>query len=263
MRLEVVDGSFAYPDSEPILRGMSFSLETPEILAILGANGAGKTTLLKCLLGFERWTSGATLLDGVDIARLSPRAFWARVGYVAQARQSLFALTVEEMVVLGRSVQLGALAKPGARDWQKVQETLELLGIAHLSRRLCDTLSGGQLQLALMARALVCEPELLVLDEPESNLDYKNQTVILSVLERLAREKGIGSIINTHYPAHALEISDKALLYLPEGKYLFGETQSVVTAEHLSESFGVPVRIVPLGLPERPRLSAVAAVPKH
>ena len=234
MELAVSHGFFRYADDHPVLQDIDFSLDCSSILSILGRNGAGKTTLLKCLLGFERWNSGATLIDGVDIRNMATRTFWSRIGYVAQAKNTTLSFTVQDMVVLGRSVRLGAFAKPGKKDWQKVQESLELVGIAHLAQARCDQISGGQYQLALVARALAGDPQLLVLDEPESNLDYKNQLQVLKVLHQLKTELGIGAVINTHFPSHAIELSDSALIMMPDCKTIFGSAKKVINEENLA-----------------------------
>ncbi len=125
--------------------------------------------------------------------------------------------------------------------------------------RSCSQLSGGQYQMVLIARALAAEPELLVMDEPESNLDFKNQLKVLSCIRQL-RERGVGCLINTHYPAHALEISDQALLMLPEHQFLFGKTEDVVTPETLTRAFGVEVTVFKTQLPDGRIVSNVAAV---
>lgn len=260
MELAVSHGFFRYADDHPVLQDVDFSLDCSSILSILGRNGAGKTTLLKCLLGFERWNSGATLIDGVDIRNMAARTFWSRIGYVAQAKNTTLSFTVQDMVVLGRSVRLGAFAKPGKKDWQKVQESLELVGIAHLAQARCDQISGGQYQLALVARALAGDPQLLVLDEPESNLDYKNQLQVLKVLHQLKTELGIGAVINTHFPSHAIELSDSALIMMPDCKTIFGSAKKVINEENLSRSFGVQIKILNANLKERPNYAYVVAV---
>lgn len=260
MELAVSHGFFRYADDHPVLQDVDFSLDCSSILSILGRNGAGKTTLLKCLLGFERWNSGATLIDGVDIRNMSARTFWSRIGYVAQAKNTTLSFTVQDMVVLGRSVRLGAFAKPGKKDWQKVQESLELVGIAHLAQARCDQISGGQYQLALVARALAGDPQLLVLDEPESNLDYKNQLQVLKVLHQLKTELGIGAVINTHFPSHAIELSDSALIMMPDCKTIFGSAKKVINEENLSRSFGVQIKVLNANLKERPNYAYVVAV---
>ena len=260
MELAVSHGFFRYADDHPVLQDVDFSLDCSSILSILGRNGAGKTTLLKCLLGFERWNSGATLIDGVDIRNMAARTFWSRIGYVAQAKNTTLSFTVQDMVVLGRSVRLGAFAKPGKKDWQKVQESLELVGIAHLAQARCDQISGGQYQLALVARALAGDPQLLVLDEPESNLDYKNQLQVLKVLHQLKTELGIGAVINTHFPSHAIELSDSALIMMPDCKTIFGSAKKVINEENLSRSFGVQIKVLNANLKERPNYTYVVAV---
>ena len=260
MELAVSHGFFRYADDHPVLQDVDFSLDCSSILSILGRNGAGKTTLLKCLLGFERWDSGATLIDGVDIRNMAARTFWSRIGYVAQAKNTTLSFTVQDMVVLGRSVRLGAFAKPGKKDWQKVQESLELVGIAHLAQARCDQISGGQYQLALVARALAGDPQLLVLDEPESNLDYKNQLQVLKVLHQLKTELGIGAVINTHFPSHAIELSDSALIMMPDCKTIFGSAKKVINEENLSRSFGVQIKVLNANLKERPNYAYVVAV---
>ena len=239
---------------------LNLTVEQGELFSLLGVNGAGKTTLLKCLLGFERWNSGATLIDGVDIRNMAARTFWSRIGYVAQAKNTTLSFTVQDMVVLGRSVRLGAFAKPGKKDWQKVQESLELVGIAHLAQARCDQISGGQYQLALVARALAGDPQLLVLDEPESNLDYKNQLQVLKVLHQLKTELGIGAVINTHFPSHAIELSDSALIMMPDCKTIFGSAKKVINEENLSRSFGVQIKVLNANLKERPNYAYVVAV---
>ncbi|MCI8600983.1 MAG: ABC transporter ATP-binding protein [Oscillospiraceae bacterium] len=249
MKFEVRSGSFGYLKGPLILSGVSFSIENPCILSVLGANGAGKTTLLKCMLGLLPWREGSSFLDGQEIGKLRRREFWRRVGYVPQARALPFSYTVREMAVLGRSTHIGALSQPGERDWALADEALAAVGISHLSGKLCSELSGGEYQLTLIARALAGEPELMVLDEPESNLDFKNQSLVLGVLKGLCHEKGLSVVLNTHYPEHALDISQKSLLMLPDGSAVFGGTPEVLTEGNLQKAFGIPVYIRQVELP--------------
>ena len=124
-----------------------------------------------------------------------------------------------------------------------MDECLEMTGIARLKGKLCSQLSGGEYQMVLIARALAGEPSLLVLDEPESNLDFKNQQVVLETIRELCEKKGIGAIINTHFPEHALEISHKSLLLFSDGTALSGETAQVITEENMTRAFDIRVRI--------------------
>ena len=239
MKLTVENGSFAYGrKSAPIFENINFSVDSGEILAILGPNGAGKTTLLRCITGMLRWKSGDSLLDGEPIRDMRPGELWRRMAYVPQAKAASSAYTAFETVLLGRSAHLSPFATPGKADHDKAREAMALLGIEHLAQKKCSAISGGELQMVLIARALASEPQVLILDEPESNLDFRNQLVVLDAMTKLAGS-GMTCVFNTHYPAHALQRSDKALILSKGGGYKFGNTAAVVTEDAIREAFGV------------------------
>ena len=239
MNLTVEHGAFSYKKGgREILHDVNFSLGSGEILAILGPNGAGKTTLLRCVMGFLKWTGGRSLLDGEDIAAMPPRALWRKLAYVPQARGRASGALVENMVLLGRSNRIGALSQPGAKDYAAVDAVLERLSIAHLRGKRCDEISGGELQMALIARALVADPVCVIFDEPESNLDFRNQLIVLETMERL-RDEGVACLFNTHYPDHALRCADKALLLSKTGAPVYGGAFQVITEEAIGAAFGV------------------------
>ena len=243
MNLTVKNGTFSYHrGAGPIFRDVNFSVDSGEILAILGPNGAGKTTLLRCITGMLKWNTGGSLLDGEPIAAMSPGKLWSKMAYVPQAKGASSAYTAFETVLLGRSGRLGPFATPGKADIQKAEEVMELLGISNLRDKHCSAISGGELQMVLIARALAAEPKVLILDEPESNLDFKNQLVVLDAMSRLAAG-GMTCIFNTHYPAHALKVAHKALLLNRDGTNCYGSIQEVVNEENMCTSFGVNVSI--------------------
>lgn len=251
MIFEVRDGGFGYSSHECILKNVNFSLDEPQVLSVLGANGAGKTTLLKCMLGLLEWNTGGTFADGVNIKDIPYNQLWQKIGYVPQAKASAFAYSTQEMVILGRNAHLGTFRQPKKRDWEIAEACMEEIGIGYLKGKLCSHISGGELQMVLIARALAANPSILVLDEPESNLDFRNQLIVLEAIERLCREKHISAVVNTHYPEHALSISQKALLLTAHGITLFGPTDEILSEEHLNEAFGVEVRLYPLTLRNR------------
>ena len=208
MKIEVIDGNYHYEQrrkKHPNLYAsdINFSLETGQILAILGPNGAGKTTMLKCITGLLEWKNGRTMIDGKPLASLDRKELWKRVGYVPQAHKMVFGFSIEELVVMGRAPYISTLAQPSKKDMKPAHAALETIGILHLAKKSCNEVSGGELQLALIARTLVSDPEVLILDEPESHLDIQKQIVILQTIKRLSQERGISCIINTHYPNHA------------------------------------------------------------
>ena len=239
MKLSVENGVFAYPHTDKtILDRISFAAESGDVLAILGPNGAGKTTLLRCTMGLLKWRGGKSFLDGKDVSKIPFRELWKAVSYVPQARQAVSAYTVEEMVLLGRSSRIGAFSLPGKADLAAAGAAMERLGLEKIRGRRCSEISGGELQMVLIARALASEPQVMILDEPESNLDFKNQLVVLDAMSSLAGE-GMTCIFNTHYPAHALRRANKAIMLCADGSYLFGDTRSIVTEANISRAFGV------------------------
>lgn len=239
MELEIKNGCFGYTADNPILEKISFKLGQGKIMTVLGQNGTGKTTLLKCLMGLLKWQSGQTLIDGKPFYSMKE---CEGIGFVPQAHKTVFSFTVSEMTAIGRARHISVFGTPSKTDSEKVMHALETVGIAHLKDRLCSQLSGGQLQLVYIARALANEPKLLIMDEPESHLDFKNQMLILKLVQKLKIEKKISCIINTHYPEHAIRISDDTLL-LGHRSYIYGESSEIISEKNIKKFFEVNARI--------------------
>lgn len=257
MKLEVREGSFGYRRDRLTLKNINLQLSPGQVLAVLGPNGVGKTTLLKCIMNIQRWTAGESLLGGVPVARMPERELWRTMAYVPQAKNAAFSYTSEEMILMGRSSHVGMFGRPGRKDRAMVEEVMDSLGIGHLRGKACNQMSGGELQMVLIGRALIAEPRILVLDEPESNLDFKNQLVVLETIHSLAADKGIACLFNTHYPTHALNISTHSLILTRGGDSLFGETQDVLTEQNLKNSFDVAVHISEIALGEERHKSVI------
>lgn len=234
--LKVDKGTFGYGD-DVLFRDIDFELGDSEILTILGPNGAGKTTLLKCVMGILKWKQGRSELNGKDIRSYSPKELSRVISYVPQMKGTSFDYSVEEMIMMGRSPHIRLYESPSDKDWEIVDGYIERMGISRFRKRNYNTLSGGEMQLVMIARALVSQPTILVLDEPESNLDYYNQLKILDLIEDVSKD--MSCVINTHYPEHALRISDKTLMLDSEGGHLYGRTEDVVTEDNLERVFGV------------------------
>lgn len=238
MKLSVKDGSFAYVKKTPVIQHLNFEAESGQLIAILGPNGAGKTTLLRCVMGLLKWDHGISTIDGQEIAKMPSKKLWQQVAYVPQARGAFASLTVEDMILLGCTSRIGLFATPGATEKAFVRNLTETLGIQRLLYKNCSEISGGELQMVLIARAMAAQPKLLILDEPESNLDFKNQLIVLDTMTKLADE-GICCIFNTHYPNHALMRASHSLILQKGGASIFGETPDVVTETNIEEAFGV------------------------
>jgi len=236
--LRIENGSFAYKGGPQILKDINIEVGTGEILAVLGPNGAGKTTLLRCMTDMLRWESGRSLLDGEDIRTMPAQTLWRRMAYVPQARSAATSYTAFQTVLLGRSARIGAFSSPKEEDMAVAERVMKRLGIWELADKPCHAVSGGELQMVLIARAMAAEPEVLVLDEPESNLDFRNQLVVLDAMTSLAAE-GVACVFNTHYPAHALQRADKSLLLTKGGMSIYGPTKFVVSEDDIRSIFGV------------------------
>ncbi len=249
MKIAVENGCFGYKKGEQLLQNVSLEAADGELVAILGPNGAGKTTMLRCMMGFLRWKDGRSTIDGKDIRSIPQRDLWRMIAYVPQAKNASAAYTAGEMVLLGRSSRIGVFSQPKREDVEKADAVMERLGILHLKEKKCSEISGGELQMVLIARALASEPRVLVLDEPESNLDFKNQLIVLETLSRLAAE-GMICLFNTHYPAHALQRAGKSFLLCKDGSSIFGPTREVVTEANIRRAFGVRAVIGDVETPE-------------
>ncbi len=243
MRFEVKDGSFSYGERQ-ILNNISFCIDGNEIMAVLGPNGVGKTTLLRCMMGMLTWDSGQTFIDGAPLKEMKQSEIWQKIAYVPQSKSIDLSYTALEMVLMGRSSRLGLFSQPTRNDTTLARDALASVGVTFSENKPCSEMSGGELQMVLIARALCAQPEMLILDEPESNLDFRNQLVILDILKNLSREKGIAAIINTHYPEHAIKVSDKSLILNRNGRSIYGPSESVITEENLANAFSVSVKII-------------------
>ena len=241
MILEIENGCFGYPKQEEILKNINLHLEKGHILSVLGPNGIGKTTLLKCMIGLLPWTKGQSLLNGTDLREMKSRDIWNTISYIPQAHSFSFSYTGLEMVMLGRSSHLGLFEQPGAREIEMAEAMMEKVGITRLAGKDCNRMSGGELQMVLIARALINEPELIILDEPETCLDFHNQILVLNMIERLAHEEGISAIMNTHYPTNAMSIADEAFMMNRKGERFYGTTDSILNEQNISRSFDVNV----------------------
>lgn len=239
MTLEVKNGCFSY-GSHSVLNNINLTVEARDAVAVLGRNGIGKTTLLKCIMGMLDWKSGCATLDGVDIRTIPHKQLWRDVAYVPQAKNA-FDYPVREMIVMGRSSHIKTFGKPSKADYEAADAIIERLNIKEIAHKSCTQISGGQLQLVLIGRALAGGPKILIMDEPESNLDYRNQLQVLNLVSEIS--KTAACILNTHYPDHALRYANKAFVLLPDGRGIMGDAREVITEPNLRAAFHIGVHI--------------------
>ncbi|GIX45875.1 MAG: ABC transporter ATP-binding protein [Candidatus Tectimicrobiota bacterium] len=240
--LEARDLTCAYAQA-PVLRQLELALQPGEVLALIGPNGAGKTTLLRALARLLRPQSGAVLLAGRDVWRLSPRTVARQLALAPQSEAAFWPLTVEQAVALGRAPHRGWLLPYTARDRQALESVLQRTGLQALRTRLLTQLSGGELRRVVLARALVQEPQILLLDEPTAHLDLKYQGEVLALVRHLAHRDRLAVVLALHDLNQAALCADRLAL-LAQGTLLAsGPPAAVLTPERLAQAYGVRVAV--------------------
>ncbi len=224
-----------------VAEGLTLDMAPGEIIALLGPNGGGKTTLFRTLLGLLPPLGGELTLDHKPLQQWPRRALAQRIGYVPQAGASVFPYTVFDTVLMGRAARLPLLAQPGAADRELAEHCMALLGIVQLAQRSLNEISGGERQLALIARALAQQPGLLIMDEPTASLDFGNQQRVLDQIQRL-RGEGMAVLLSTHQPEHALAVADRIALLHAGRMSGPGPVAEIATAHRLAELYGVTPR---------------------
>ncbi len=223
----------------PIIADISFELAPQEVLAIVGASGAGKSSLLRCLYRVNRPWRGSVEVYGEDVWRMAPREAARRIAAMPQEVPADFPFRVRDVVMMGRNARRRARADWNAEDRAKVGAALERLDLAHLEERLFTTLSGGEKQRVLIARALAQEPALMILDEPTNHLDIRHQLEIL----RLLRDLGLSVVTTLHDLNLAAAFADRVLL-LDKGRLMgTGRPDEILTAETIRGAFAVEAAI--------------------
>jgi len=215
-----------------VLRNLDLQLPRGALCALLGANGAGKSTLLKILAGHLAPSAG-------QVGRVG------RMGFVPQEVHPALPMSALEMVLLGRAGGISLLRAPCRADYAAARDALARVESAHLGDRAFLSLSGGERQLVMLARALAAEADVLLLDEPSAAMDWRNQALTLRLLADLAAD-GITTLFSTHSPQHALEFASHAVLLFGEGSHAFGTPDTVMDEAALSRLYRMRVRRVRL-----------------
>lgn len=229
--LQVSNLSFGWPGQPKLFQQLDLHLQRGEVLAVLGLNGCGKSTLMQLLLG------ALPLQQGSVVAHCG-------LGFVPQYFTPPFAYRVLDIVLMGRARHVGMFRSPSAEDHQLAKQALYSLDMLAFADREFGSLSGGQRQLVLIARALAMACEVLILDEPTSALDLHHQDRVLTMIDQLARERQMAVILSTHQPNHAYAVADRALLLGAEGRHQLGCCQQVLTADNLAPLFHLPIERV-------------------
>lgn len=240
--IECSDLNFAY-DGSQVLTGINLSLGHGKMFGILGANGAGKSTLLKVISGILKVQRGEVLYNGQPVSGYDRRELAKKIAYIPQDPVFAFPFTVSEVLLMGRAPYIGRFEFERDADRTIAEAAMETVGISHLVHRLITEISSGERQLASIARALVQEPDVMLLDEPATFLDIRHRTEIMKILKRLKEERDILIIAATHDIFTALFYFDEIIM-IKDGKvFAEGSTDDVVNRENLSFLYDTDVSV--------------------
>lgn len=243
MKLSVKGLSFGYEGDKIVFDGVSLGVEKGEVLCILGANGSGKTTLLKCINRILTPKSGKVFIDDNDIHGLGRSQIARKIGFLPQMHVSAYPYNVRDVAVMGRAPYLSLTSSPSRADYKMAESSLESLGISHLAEKPYTKISGGERQLALLAMVLTQQPEVLLLDEPTSHLDFGNQVKTLRMIKSLS-ERGYTIVLTSHFPDHAFHLGCRVVV-MKDGYIIDeGTADEVVTEENLRKVYGVGIKII-------------------
>ena len=253
--IELDKACFSYDGKTDIFTDLSCTFSTENIFCILGRNGIGKSTLLNGIMNLLPLRSGRVVLDGQDLKSYRPDELARKISYIPQTYHLVFPFKVVDMILMGRTPHLNSLNRPTQEDYDKVMAAVEELGLEPYLERSCTQLSGGQLQMVMLARAIAQEAEFIVLDEPTSHLDYGKQMETLKMLYRM-HERGTGVLFTSHNPDHAFSLCDKVAI-MNHGTFVsVGSPEEIITPEALSEIYGTDIQIVSYGEDGRGKVCA-------
>jgi iron complex transport system ATP-binding protein len=240
--IEVRGAAFRYGSRE-VFSGIDLDIFRGELLSVLGPNGCGKSTLLRCIGGALALNAGKVLLDKSDVSSLDARARARRVGFLFQNHIPSFPFPVLDVVTMGRAPHLSLFGTPSSKDIAVAEQALERVGVLHLKDRPYTEVSGGERQLVLLARTLAQQPDVILLDEPTSHLDLRNQVQSLNAIGELAAQ-GVTMIMATHDPNHALQFPGRVVMMKPGGAIVAGPASEVITDAELTATYGIDITVV-------------------
>jgi len=236
MKLKVKDVEFSYA-SVHVLKDVSIELAESEMLGVVGPNGAGKSTLIRCIDRILKPQRGDILLDGRDTKEMHLMELAQKMGYIPQTASQVFPATVFDTVLMGRRPHLGW--RSSEKDTEMVLEMLQMLNIEEFAMRDINELSGGQQQKVFIARALTQEPDVLLLDEPTSNLDIRHQLEVMNIIKNIVRDKGISAIMAIHDLNLASRYADRIVMMNSGNIFAAGDPVSVLTPDNIKWVYGV------------------------
>lgn len=242
MLLEIQNVYGGYGSGD-VVKGVTCHADSGDILCLVGPNGCGKTTLFRLMLGSIALRQGSIRIDGRDTQTMSPKERASLIAYIPQYHTPIFSYTVLDVVIMGRASHFSSFETPKEVDRQAAFAALEKVNALHLANQKYTTLSGGQRQLILIARAICQSARVFVMDEPAASLDYANHQLLMDVVVDLAK-KGYCIVMSTHSPEHPASIGTKVLMMRDGQVSAFGTPDQVITPENLEAVYGIEMDVI-------------------
>jgi len=243
--IEAAGADFGYRDKKTenlVVRGLDLTLETGQVMCLVGANGAGKTTVIRTLIGSLPLLGGNVLIDGAHLADLTKASLAARIAYVPQNHIPPFPYSVFQVVEMGRLIHTKGLSSPKESDRKAAEYALGRLGIEDLKDRTYTEISGGERQMVLIARALAQESDYILMDEPADGLDYGNTVRLLEMIRDLAGD-GKGILAVMHDPEQILQLDCDITVILGQSEFLTGKSREILEPPLLKRLYGVDIEM--------------------
>lgn len=254
--MQVKNIEFSYDNKRKIFSGVSFNVNEGEVFCLIGANGCGKSTLIDCILGLNKLKTGEIIVDGRNISTFKPKEFAAHIAYIPQNHKTTFSYSVLDVVTMGRTYAAKMFLPPSEDEKEIARQALADVGLSGFEDREYTKLSGGELQLVLIARALAQKSKLLVMDEPTAHLDFRHELNVMEIISKLVKTQKLSIIMATHFlnQAYYLEnagVPTRVALMEGENFGMVGKPSDVLVPEHLENVFNIVTELASDGSGKR------------
>lgn len=241
--LTVEDAYFSY-ENNSVLCGIDLEVNPGTCMCLMGVNGCGKSTLLDCILGNQSLSAGSIFVQGMNVKQLKPIQLAREISYVPQVHERSFPYLVDHIVLMGRTAYAKVLSAPNEDDEKIAYKALGECGILHLAKRPYTSLSGGEMQMVMLARALAQDTKIIIMDEPTAHLDFKNELFFLETIERLVTSLNVTVLMATHAPNQAFHLANAgvptSIALMHAGRItMVGSPKHVLTEQTLHDVFGI------------------------
>lgn len=235
---------YGYTRASLVLKGLDCEIGAGEKVAVLGHNGAGKTTFFNVLAGLESGYDGSVSLDNVELKKMSRVEIARKIALVPQKHEPLFPFLTRDFILMGRYSKMSLLGNPDENDLHIVEKAAQETGADRFLDRPYNTLSGGEMQLALIARSLAQESDVMILDEPNTHLDFRNRFIVMDLVKRIAEARKVTLLMSLHDPNDVLHFADRVIVMHGGLIVADGRPYEVINEKLLADYFGIRVKAI-------------------